>query len=954
MDDSVPLYNSRITKVYLRYLKSNYPDLDVDSLLQYAGMTNYEVDDSAHWFTQNQVDRFNRIVIEKTGNREIPREAGRFSFSSEVLGAVKQHLIGLMSLASVYLLMERLYLMMSRAADVKAKKIGNNKVEIVSTPREGVQERPFQCDYRLGSFESVAKLFTNEYGQIEHPLCIHNGDSCCRYIITWEITRSLIWKRLRNFFILFSALACLIFFFLLPLQGWLDMLLISILSCMTISSYSEHVEKKELAKTIVTQGNAAQDLLNEMNIRYNNALLVQEIGHATSTILDIVSLSGAVLNAIEKRLHFDRGMIMLANNDKSRLLFSAGYGYTEKEEGLLRGTQFHLDRPESKGIFVLGFREQKPFLINDISEIEGQFSVKSRELAREMGVSALICVPIVYEKESLGILAVEDIRSKRTLTQSDISLLMGVASQMAVSIINARSFQRLKQSEDKYRTILESIEEGYFEVDLQGHFTFFNDSICKMTGYSKNELLGMHYRDYTTPEMSKKIQSNFNEVNRTGNPVELADYEIKRKDESIGILELTASLMKDTSDRPVGFRGLVRDVTQRKLAEKEMKKLEVQLQQAQKMEAVGTLAGGIAHDFNNILQTIFSYTQILLMKMNQSDPEYEKLGIIEKSVRRASDLTRRLLIFSRRVDTKLDLVDLNEEVVHVSKMLERMIPKMIRIELHLAGDLKAIRADVGQMEQILMNLGVNARDAMPEGGRLVFRTENVILDEEFCKTHLVARPGEFILMSIADTGHGMDKGIMEHIFEPFFTTKETGKGTGLGLAMVYGIVKNHSGFITCKSAPGEGATFDIYFPAATQQLKSEVRIEKETPIPRGSETILLVDDEQTIRDLGKEILTEYGYRVMAAHDGESALEHYKRSPTQIDLVILDLIMPGMGGRRCLEELFRVNSRIKVVIASGYSVDGYTKEMIDKWTKGFIHKPYEVKQMLREVRKVLDA
>jgi len=306
-------------------------------------------------------------------------------------------------------------------------------------------------------------------------------------------------------------------------------------------------------------------------------------------------------------------------------------------------------------------------------------------------------------------------------------------------------------------------------------------------------------------------------------------------------------------------------------------------------------------------------------------PDLGRLWEIEKAAKKAGELTRQLLTFSRRVESRLRPVDLNREVLEVQKLLERTIPKMIDIELHLQEGLKVINADPAQMEQVMLNLAVNARDAMPEGGKLVIETENVVLDEAYCKTHLGAVKGEYVLLCLSDTGHGMDKETLAHIFEPFYTTKETGKGTGLGLAMVYGIVKSHGGYIMCYSEPGEGTTFKIYFPAVESQgVAHRPRREEETAFPGGNETILLVDDEDTLRDLGKEMLERFGYTVLQAENGESALRVYERNQREISLVILDLIMPGMGGRKCLEELMRINPQVNVVVASGYSANRIAK------------------------------
>jgi CheY-like chemotaxis protein len=278
---------------------------------------------------------------------------------------------------------------------------------------------------------------------------------------------------------------------------------------------------------------------------------------------------------------------------------------------------------------------------------------------------------------------------------------------------------------------------------------------------------------------------------------------------------------------------------------------------------------------------------------------------------------------------------------------------MVEIQLALSQDLATINADPTQIDQLLMNLAVNARDAMAEGGRLIFETANIMLDEEYASTHLDARPGQFVLLTVSDTGSGMDKDTLEHIFEPFYTTKGVGEGTGLGLAMVHGIVEQHEGHIKCYSEPGHGTTFKIYFPALVSDEEKEETIERKMP-RGGSETILLVDDEELIRDLGSKILKKAGYKVLTASDGEEAVGVYRERTEEISLVLLDMIMPGMGGKKCLETLLTVNPSVRVVIASGFSVDGPTKEALSAGAKGFVDKPYDIRQVLEVVRSVLDG
>lgn len=299
-------------------------------------------------------------------------------------------------------------------------------------------------------------------------------------------------------------------------------------------------------------------------------------------------------------------------------------------------------------------------------------------------------------------------------------------------------------------------------------------------------------------------------------------------------------------------------------------------------------------------------------------------------------------------------MNLNNEVERVRKLLSRIIPKMIEIELHLSNDLAAIHADPSQMGQVLMNLAVNARDAMPKGGKLTFATQNAYLDKESCRNLLGARPGEYVLLSVSDTGVGMDKETLEHVFVPFFTTKETGKGTGLGLATVYGIVEQHRGHIMCESEPGVGTTFRIYLPVLEQQATILENTGENPVAPRGTETILLVDDEEFILDLGSKLLHMNGYTVLIANSGPQALEFYRREARTISLVILDLIMPEMGGEACLEEVLKINKDAKIIISSGATLDAQQKETLEARTKGFVGKPFQPNDMLRAIRKALDS
>jgi two-component system, cell cycle sensor histidine kinase and response regulator CckA len=388
------------------------------------------------------------------------------------------------------------------------------------------------------------------------------------------------------------------------------------------------------------------------------------------------------------------------------------------------------------------------------------------------------------------------------------------------------------------------------------------------------------------------------------------------------------------------------DITGRRQAEEK-------LLQSQKLEAIGTLAGGIAHDFNNLLQAILGYSDLLLMKKAPGDPDRRKLEAIHHAARDGADLVSRILTFSRKAEAKVRPVDLNAEIRRVEKLLWRTVPKMIEIKLALADGLRIIDADPAQIEQLLLNLAVNARHAMPDGGRLLIETSNVSLNDEYLRAQLGAKQGNYVLLTVSDTGMGIPPEVLDRIFEPFFTTKTRGEGTGLGLSMVHGIVSQHRGYIRCYSELGIGTSFRIYFPESASEFTSDLTLTREMPA-FGTETILLVDDDDRVREMAQEMIEERGYQALVASRGEEALEIYAAHKNDISLVILDLIMPGMGGKRCLEELLRIDPNVRVLIASGYSSGGLTEEERGTGAKGFVNKPYDAKDILAAIRKVLDG
>ncbi|MCD6305513.1 MAG: PAS domain S-box protein [Deltaproteobacteria bacterium] len=662
-----------------------------------------------------------------------------------------------------------------------------------------------------------------------------------------------------------------------------------------------------------------------------SAMKLKEQWHAIGIIRDISErkkAEEALRESEEKfRITFDSApdSITISKMDDGRYLFvnDAFCNFTgySKEEAIGK-TPFEMGlyaNPADRERLIAGLQQK-----GMVERFELQYRMKDGRV-----LDALLSGRILrYGKEDCLVAIVKDITEfKRTQAQ-------------------------LRESEKRYRDLFDSVSDFIYTQDLEGRYTNANRAMTSIFGYELEEFIGRKAADFMKPEVGELFHTEYLEgIKKKGHYEGVSSF--FTKDGRKIYLEYRNNLIRPEGGEPF-ISGIARDVTERILAEREIKRLNKQMLQAQKMEAVGTLAGGIAHDFNNLLQAILGYTQILIMPKDESDPDIADLRQIEKAAKRAGELTQQLLGFSRKVESKPRPLNLNQEVQQVEKLLKRTIPKMIDIELHLEEGLQTINADPAQLEQVMMNLGVNARDAMEEGGKLLLETENVVLDEGYCRDHLGARPGRYVLLSISDTGKGMDKKTLDHIFDPFFTTKEVGKGTGLGLATVYGIVKSHKGYIMCYSEPGQGTTFKIYLPVMEEETKERKVAKKQQAMPEGGdETILLVDDEELLRGIGRDILEQFGYTVILANDGESALEVYEKRAKDISLVILDLMMPGMGGKRCLVELLKINPDVKVVIASGYSINCHARDALEAGAKAFVSKPFELKQILGVVREVLD-
>ncbi|MFH1241354.1 MAG: PAS domain S-box protein [Pseudomonadota bacterium] len=593
----------------------------------------------------------------------------------------------------------------------------------------------------------------------------------------------------------------------------------------------------------------------------------------------------------------------------------------------------------------------------------------------------------------------------------------------------------LREGEARYRSILEGIEEGYFEVDLAGNMTFFNEALCRLSGYSRGELMGMNNREYTTKENARRMYDIFNKIYRTGRPAIITDHEIIGKDGTTAVLEISATLMKDPAGEPIGFRGVVRDVTEKKRVEAELirtkdflqsiydssvdgitttdlsgivlhtspmakeilgyelddligkkvyhfyehgiedakkimrelttkgelrshemrfinksgvlvdvslsasllrdekgkvigtlgihrditgrKKLQAQLQQAQKMEAIGTLAGGIAHDFNNILAAIIGYTELIGLRIKDEAKVRRYLQELRKAGNRAKDLTGQVLTFSRQSGEEEQPLYVSVILKEGLNLLRASLPSTIEIRQKIQVDSGKILANPTQVHQVLMNLCTNAAYAMrEEGGVLEINLERIDVDSPTAALHPDLHPGPYVRLTVSDTGHGIPLENLERIFDPYFTTKEKGEGTGLGLSVVHGIVRSYGGAIEVNSEPGKGSTFQVYFPRIELDVKEIPRTVE--PFPTGNERILFVDDEESLVEMGKEMLEHLGYSVVTKTSSIEALELLRKEPDVFDLLITDMTMPGMTGERLAKEVMKIRQDMPVILCSGFS------------------------------------
>ena len=631
-----------------------------------------------------------------------------------------------------------------------------------------------------------------------------------------------------------------------------------------------------------------------------------------------------------------------------------------KEKNMLElqssaGIYTHIDGQHSRipvGMFKVGLiaQERKPILTNSVI---GDPRVPNQEWARQTGMNSFAGYPLIIEDHLIGVMAMF---AQKPLTKITLKALAAVSDSIALGIERKRVEENLLTVKNRLEFLFKVSPVMIYSSQYDDYrFTFMSENVSLQLGHYAQEFIDnpRFWIDRVHPEDLPHILDKLSHLAEVDTMA--LEYRFLHKDGTYRSMYNELNLVRDTVGNPQEIIGYWADVTEKRCMEDERKALIEQLYHSQKLESVGTLAGGIAHDFNNILAIIIGYGNLLEKSFGKDNPSRIYIQKILKSAERATNLVQGLLAFSRKQESCPKPVSISRILLTVNNLLLRLIGENIILDIVPPNKDCVVMADCGQMEQVLLNLATNARDAMPNGGKLIIRADIMELGNEFIRTHGYGEIGAYVRISVTDTGTGMDKETLRRIFQPFFTTKEVGKGTGLGLSIVYGIIKQHRGYINVESEPGKGATFRIYLPVIT---KSTVEEEKSTPLPvpaylSGTDTILLAEDEEDVRNLAKSLLEDAGYKVIAAVNGYDTINKFMGNKDTINLLLLDVIMPTKNGQEAYEEIRKIRPGIKALFMSGYSESVIHQKTILKEGLYYISKPFSQTMLLKKVREILD-
>jgi PAS domain S-box-containing protein len=666
--------------------------------------------------------------------------------------------------------------------------------------------------------------------------------------------------------------------------------------------------------------------MDEVSARTHQLSLLVEANAALAGALDVESVLGPILSHLA---------------DRERLLHARIYRWEESADELQRVAFGGRNGASSR---VVSLRDHN-LLAWAVRQKRSVYAPHTESDPRCEGFSKQVkcayAVPLLANEKLLGVLdvAADQPDGIRSVTRK---LIDQFATQAALALERSELYKQLRVSEDRFRSIFEQVSLGVVLVRLDGRFSTVNPAFARLLGITCKELEEKHFAEITEPQDAIAIEGWVQGLLEGGESQVTFERRYLRPAGTSVWCATNITLLYDVGGRPSYFLGIIQDISERKRAEEERDRLQQQLFQAQKMEALGTLAGGIAHDFNNLLSVVLGFASLARQRLSSDDPLQDSMGMIEESAQRGAELTRQLLAFARPERQQIKPVCVQEALNRVRRMVERTFDRNIHVEMLCESEPLWVNAEPSYLEQALLNLCINARDAMPQGGTLRFEVISGTLDSPEQKLHRTCSAGNFVRIVVQDSGAGIPQQDLPRIFEPFFTTKDPGHGTGLGLAMVYGFVKNHDGFVKVESEPGSGARFTITLPAIPVPTSHTDSVQLQ--IEPGQGTVLVVDDEPLVRAFASEGLKGLGYQVLVAENGVEALQIYEKNHEKIDCVLLDLIMPELSGVETYRRLHLQNPQVRVVFASGYRTDGALRDAPDAQKAPFIEKPYTLRSL----------
>jgi PAS domain S-box-containing protein len=908
-------HNSCInTKAVIDYVEERNPTLigplleDLCPELEGVADVKEFLTDSNNWISSDLLIRLYDRVKELFGNEDVVFDIGFESVGKRRLGYIQRVLFSAFRNHGHTL---------KRIQSLNDKFNRNKRVELAELNRDGAVVRlqwfkdiPMTRDFCLmnrGVYTAVPVVWNEPPLQLEERKCYFEGDSYCEYHLSWKRRPSF--KRL----------------LLRLIAPWR----------LARATIEELEQDKELLRDKYAE---VHGLNNQLKSQLDRLVSLQEASTAILSTLDIEELMTLILKRLVDVSVLDRAAIFLVDEEQEILYLAHAVG--APTEYIREAESYTVPLQKKSNIIARVARTGKTELVDNVADSQIN---KENLLIKKFKPQAFIALPLKVRGKVFGVLVGDQQKAGGQVISTEKDFLISFSNQIAIAIHNANLYRKLEDSERQYRELVENAHEGIWVVDENGIITFANQRLSAILGYE--QMLGRNINQLVTPDRKRTLLKLLVQ-NMRGLVAQEEIQMICKEGEHVSAIISSVPIMD--GERYKGSFAMVTDIT-------EKKRMETKLLHQQKMESIGTMAGGIAHDFNNILTGVLGYASLLKHRLRGQDETKRFIDIIETSSLRAADLVRQLLAFSRGTQPEdLQVVYPNRVIRETNRLLESSLGKDLQVELDLHQGLPPIAANSTQVQQAVLNLCLNARDAMPNGGIITISSAAVDLDGKSSSTYkdLAAEPGQYVRIRVADNGVGIAQEDLDKIFDPFFTTKEVGKGSGLGLAMVYGIVQNSRGYVYVESDLGKGTVFDLLFRVAKGKDKQQ-SLRRLTPGLAGEETVLLVDDEPMVRDLGNEILSSYGYQVVLACDGLEALEIYESRGTDIDLVVLDLIMPKLGGKDTLTGLRKLDPAIKVIICSGYGSRENGLQQLMASGVNVVHKPFKPEELVSAVRQVLD-